>query len=232
MTMPDDASARTPSPQDNTEPKSVGPTEVEALLPWYAVGTLDGRDRRRVEEALRSDPALARQADLVHEELAETIALNETLGAPSSRAMARLMATIDAETGAPRKRSLARTAADRLTDFIASLSPRTLAVAASLATLVVALQASMLLGLFTKPPGAHGTFAMVHFVREASAAEITNFLEINHVTLVDGPMAGGFYRVQLSTEALTAEQLNGIASRMHQAPIVDEVRFTAPALER
>ena len=38
---------------------------------------------QRVEKALRQDPGLARQLDLVREEFAETIHFNETLGAPS-----------------------------------------------------------------------------------------------------------------------------------------------------
>ena len=62
------------------------PGEIETLLPWYAAGTLRRRDRQRVEEALRHDPELARHVDLVREELAETIHLNETLGAPRPHA--------------------------------------------------------------------------------------------------------------------------------------------------
>jgi anti-sigma-K factor RskA len=34
--------------------------DIEALLPWYAAGTLRRRDRQRVEEALREDAELAR----------------------------------------------------------------------------------------------------------------------------------------------------------------------------
>ena len=37
------------------------PGEIEMLLPWYAAGTLNKRDARRVEEALARDPELARQ---------------------------------------------------------------------------------------------------------------------------------------------------------------------------
>jgi len=79
--------------------ENMEPTEIETLLPWYAAGTLRRRDRQRVEDALRYDPALARHADLVREELAETISFNESLGVPSARCMDRLMAAIDAETG-------------------------------------------------------------------------------------------------------------------------------------
>jgi anti-sigma-K factor RskA len=79
--------------------------EIEALLPWYAAGTLSRRDADRVEQALASDRELARRYDLVREELAETIHLNETLGAPSARAMEKLFAAIGAEEAlAPRRR--------------------------------------------------------------------------------------------------------------------------------
>ena len=71
--------------------------EIEALLPWHAAGTLSRRDAQRVEEALARDPELARRYALVREELGETIHLNETLGAPSARALENLFAKIDAE---------------------------------------------------------------------------------------------------------------------------------------
>jgi anti-sigma factor RsiW len=79
--------------------------EIEALLPWHAAGTLSRRDADRVEQALADDPELARRYDLVRQEFAETIHLNERLGAPSARAMEKLFAAIDAEeAGAPRRR--------------------------------------------------------------------------------------------------------------------------------
>src|SRR6476660_9173943 len=56
---------------------------IEDLLPWHAAGTLSRRDTKRVEEALARDPELARRYELVREELAGTVELNETLGAPS-----------------------------------------------------------------------------------------------------------------------------------------------------
>ena len=57
----------------------------------------------RVERALAEDNELAQRYELVREDLAETIRLNEMLGAPSARAMEKLFAAIDAEeTSAPR----------------------------------------------------------------------------------------------------------------------------------
>ena len=73
------------------------PGEIEALLPWHAAGTLNARDTRRVDEALAGNPDLARQYEAIRDEYAETILLNESLGAPSSRAMQKLFAAIDAE---------------------------------------------------------------------------------------------------------------------------------------
>ena len=61
------------------------PTEIELLLPWHATGTLNARDSRNVDEALEQDPKLARQYAVVRREYAETIAFNESLGAPSAR---------------------------------------------------------------------------------------------------------------------------------------------------
>ena len=60
--------------------------EIEALLPWHAAGTLSRCDADRVEQALSDDPKLAQHYDLVRQEFAETIHLNERLGAPASSA--------------------------------------------------------------------------------------------------------------------------------------------------
>jgi hypothetical protein len=85
--------------------KEPGRREIEKLLPWHATGTLSRRDADRVEQALAGNRELARRYDLVRQELAETIHLNETLGAPSPRAIEKLFAAIDAEVAdAPRPR--------------------------------------------------------------------------------------------------------------------------------
>src|SRR5262245_21694364 len=88
------------------------------------------------------DPELARRYALVREELGETIHLNETLGAPSARAMENLFARIDAE---PTHRQAAPlNLGTRISEFFASLSPRTVAWSASAAALAILLQAGFL----------------------------------------------------------------------------------------
>jgi hypothetical protein len=94
---------------------------------------------RRIDEALARDSELARRYALVREELAETILLNETLGAPSARAMETLFAKIDAEPARSGTSSINLGA--RLAGWLAGPTPRTLAWAGSSAALAILLQA-------------------------------------------------------------------------------------------
>ena len=134
------------------------PEDVELLLPWHAAGTLSRRDAARVEQALANDNELAARYELVREELGEAIRLNETLGAPSSRAMQQLFAKIDAEPARAPKSSFNLGA--WLTEFVASFRPRTLAYAASAAALAIVLQAGILTGVFVKDGGVGFTTAL------------------------------------------------------------------------
>ena len=118
------------------------PSEVEMLLPFHAAGTLNIRDARRVDEALASDPQLARQYAVIREEYAETIRLNESLGAPSARAMQKLFAAIDGEP--VRKPSVSSSISARVSEFFASLSPRTLAWSSSVGAVALLLQAGVI----------------------------------------------------------------------------------------
>ena len=118
----------------NTISKEPERQELEALLPWHATGTLNRRDSDRIEQALAGDRELARRYDLVREELAETIHLNETLGAPSARAMEKLFAAIDAEEARSPRRRRSFDLAQRVSELLSGISPRTLAWSASFAS--------------------------------------------------------------------------------------------------
>ena len=179
-----------------------------------------------MDEALANDRDLARRFDLVREELAETIHLNETLGAPSARAMEKLFAAIDAEAGPARKTSFSQILAARVSDFMAGFSPRTLAWSASAAALAIMLQAAIITGMFVKEKSAShqlashgisqplsGSFALVRFAPQASMADITKFLETHKVSLVDGPKAG-FYRIQVGPADLPRAEIARIVKQM------------------
>ncbi|HEX4408627.1 MAG TPA: hypothetical protein VH206_07640 [Xanthobacteraceae bacterium] len=227
--------------------------EAVLLMPWYAVGTLNDGDRRRVETVLKQYPSLADQVDLTREELDETIHLNESLGAPSSRVADRLMAAIDAEPRAARFK-VSSAAANWFTSFFAGLSPRTLAAGASIAVLVIAVQGAMLADEFVKPsqsaptattppaasgqisgqvsgtvPGPvyrgleSGSFVRLRFARDANAGAITAFLQSYRAAVVDGPSSNGLYRVQVAPAKLSRADVGDIVERMRQDHTVDFV---------
>jgi hypothetical protein len=209
--------------------------ELEALLPWYAAGTLSRRDADRVEQALAGDRELARQYDLVREELVETIHLNETLGAPSARAMERLFAAIDAEEArAPRYRRWFDLGS-RISEFLSSLTPRTLARSAMAAALAILVQAAVIASVVVKEQGSpsgpelasapnEGSYVLVRFAPQATANDITNFLGAYKAKVVDGPLNMGtpLYVIRLSETKLPKEEVGKIIRQMRsESKIVD-----------
>ena len=207
-------------------------SEIENLLPWHAAGTLSPRDTQRVEAALASDPELARRYDLVREELAQTIHLNETLGAPSPRAMQTLFARIDAEPA--RRAAVSVNAGARIRDFFATLSPRTLAWSASAAALAILLQAGLIAGFMLKDRNAGGyetasaptnvgdkaDYVLIRFRPQVTAADITAFLETNKLSIAGGPAAGGLYRVQIAAGKLPKADRARIVKTLQEDKVV------------
>jgi hypothetical protein len=204
--------------------------DIEELLPWHAAGTLSLREAQSVEAALASDPELARRYELVREELAQTVALNESLGAPSVRAMDALFAKIDAEPA--RHPAMSFDLGGRLRTFFASLSPRTLAYAGTAAALAIMLQAAVIGGFVIKdqsaggyqtasaPSATDGTYAVIQFKPQASAADITNFLETNKLSIADGPSAGGLYRVRIAAKKLPKADVTRTIKTLQIDPVV------------
>jgi hypothetical protein len=216
------------------------PGDIELLLPWHAAGTLNQRDKRRVEAALANDPDLARRYELVREEFGETIHLNETLGAPSARAVDALFAKIDSEPSRAPAASMKLGA--RVREFFATLSPRTLAWSASAAVLAILLQAGLIAGIVFKEQGApsagsyqtasmplankvEGAYALIRFQPQASAADISKFLETNKLSIADGPTPGGLYRVRVSSSKVSSTDLAGIVKNLQDNSVVG---FIAP----
>jgi anti-sigma factor RsiW len=212
------------------------PSEIEMLLPWHAAGTLDARDARRVDEALARDPVLARQYAAIREEYAETIDLNESLGAPSARAMQKLFTAIDAEPA--RKPSQSLNISGRIVGFFASLSPRTLAWSSSLGALALLLQAGVIGSVLVKnQPTSFQTAslsmdqpitrslgpeapprALVRFAPDARVADITALLDNYQATIID--TRGGMFRLQFGNKAMPKDQIAGLMSRLQGEKII------------
>jgi anti-sigma factor RsiW len=213
------------------------PSEIEMLLPWHAAGTLNARDAKHVEEALARDPELARQYAVIREEYAETIGLNESLGAPSARAMTKLFAAIDGEPA--RKPLMSRNIASRISGFFARLSPRTLAWSASLGALLVLLQAGVIGAVLvknqqqttfqtaslsmdepvTRSLGPEAPRALVRFAPDARVADITALLDTYQASIVDA--RGGMFRLQFGTRAMSKDDIAALMNRLKGEKIVN-----------
>jgi anti-sigma factor RsiW len=214
------------------------PSEIEMLLPWHAAGTLNARDARRVDDALARDPELARQYAVIQEEYAETIHLNESLGAPSARAMQTLFAAIDGEPARNPSASLNLSA--RISEFFAKLSPRTLAWSASLGALALLLQAGVIGVVLVKNQNAifqtaslsmnepvtrdleaaAPPRALVRFAPEARVADVTALLDNYQASIVDGAK-GGMFRLQFGNKPMTKDEIASLMSRLQSEKIVN-----------
>jgi len=214
------------------------PSEVELLLPWYAAGRLNARDARRVEEELARDPALARQYGVIREEYAETIALNESLGAPSGNAMQKLFAAIDAEP--ERRRPVTAGWPARISGFFSDLSPRTLAWSAALGAIVVVAQAAVIGTVLLKNPAGHFQTAslsmnepvvrslggaappraLVRFAPDARVGDITALLDKYQASII-GNASGGMFRLQFGDQAMSKDDLTGLINKLSGEKIVN-----------
>ena len=208
------------------------PTEIEALLPFHAAGTLNLRDARRVDEALANNPDLARQYAVIQDEYAETILLNESLGAPSARAMQKLFAAIDAE---PARANASFNPLMRIAGFFSSLSPRTLAYAGVAGAVLVLLQAGVIGTVLVKDravgnfqtaafpaQSVAGTFGLVRFAPDAKADDIAQLLNNYSASIVSGPKSGMF-RVRFGDKALSKDDAAKLMTRLQGEKIISLV---------
>jgi anti-sigma-K factor RskA len=206
---------------------------IEALLPWYAAGTLDPREAKRVEEALARRPDLRASLEIVREDRDETIALNQALGAPAPAVWTRVLAVAQAEA---RKPSL-KTRLAALVGLGAESHPRRLAWAGAAAAIVIALQAATILSLLpaAKGPGyrtasqasatPEGASVLVTFAPDARLDQVGLWLQQHHASIVDGPR-GGLYRVRVGDKSLTKDQIAALAAELAASPLV---RMVLPA---
>jgi len=206
--------------------------EIEALLPWHAAGTLSRRDRERVERAIASDSELARRLTLVREELQETIHLNESLGVPSSRAMEKLFAAIEAE-GAPAPARRSFDLVGRVSEFLSGFAPRTIAYAAAAATVAFFLQSAMLTAALMKDrsdtpttelAAAHtssNAHAVIRFAPQATSSAIISFLNAHGAEVVDGPGRNGSFNIRFTAESSPAEIVKNVQRMQSETMVVE-----------
>ncbi len=275
-----------------SRPRDPGePDAIDLLLPWHAVERLSPEDASQVEAALAREPARARHLAAVREERAETVALNQDLGAPSRAARDALFARIATEGrkaspralsdgvdagssgqsaarqgpgGASRPDAVGRSATGGparqrgnwlgawlgswLGARLAGLAPSTLAWSGAAAAAIIALQAGLLAGAYRaqapagfetasgpeSTPAQGGPTVLVAFAPAATAARIDALLRDTRAVIVDGPRAGGLYRLRLTEAAGGGDRRTGRAAegRDGRGPVSDPGKPRLGAVSR
>ena len=202
--------------------------DIEALLPWYAAGALDESEIAEVEAALATRPELRASLALVKQDRDETISRNESLGAPHHDVWSRVTAVVEAEARKPPL--LARFAALIGAGPLPQL--RRLVWAGAAATVVIVVQAVAILSLLSSPQGpgasyqsataraAEGASVLVAFAPETRLDQFQAFLKEHKATIVEGPRAGGIYRLNVGDHKLSKDEMTALVAALSAAPIV------------
>ncbi len=215
------------------------PSEHDAiaeLAPFYVVGALSAAETARFEAALARDPELARNVAAARAERDQVLGLSESLPAPTARALNILLERIRNEAE-PKPSLWSRL--DLGAALAEMFSPRALGWAAAAACLLVSVEAGVLtLQSAQKPASTYatasrneasaqgGAFALVAFTPAASAGAITKLLAGAGAQIVEGPRAGGFYRIRLGGPDVAPAEAQRRLDLLRQASAL--VRFAEP----
>lgn len=214
--------------------------EIEMLLPWYATGKLDRTDHAKVEAYLAAHPQVARQLDLVRAERDETVAANEALGFPSVGATERLMAALPAARPGWAAMRAIRGGLRQVGDLFVVPTGNTVRWAAVAAAVLIAVQTVAIAMLMSErgsryetasgaKTGGDGIAVLVTFADDAKAAAIAELLTELDGRIVDGPKAGGVYKIRLRTEDRSQAAREALVRRL--AGRQDVVRAVLPSRE-
>lgn len=225
------------SPDDPFDPNS-----VEALLPWYAAGTLSADEKKIVDEALARDPALRTLLILIEEERDEVIHASEQIAAPSHSIADKMFSAIAEEASAVGGQRALKPDSSWLTRFgrwLAGFSPAGLGLAGAAALAVIGVQAGVFALLtvdrstdstYQTASGQHGDagggFILAAFQPTATLDAVTRLLDEHGVRIIEGPLPGGIFRLRVLTSS--PDEVARITAALQGDPIV---KFTAPAPE-
>lgn len=189
---------------------------TDKLLPWLSTGRLTETERRLLADSDKVDAVSEARADhlrqIRNEADAET-ALAEAYGAPSFAVFERIEQSIAAE---PHRAPTAGTGTwlRRISD--AALAPR-YRLSAALAMVLLAVQIGLVAGVLfsgggstyetASGPGAaaQGPGFIVSFRPDTTLEQITRLLSNIGAASIDGPKAGGLYRINAGPRGLTAD---------------------------
>lgn len=188
--------------------------EIEMLVPFYVTGRISIEDARRVDAYLKRNPDFAEHIELVRDERAATVSVNEALGFPSARSADRIFEAIAAEKppAMARARAHSRSIMAAVRELFTAPTPGAVRYAAMAAAVVVLLQAAVVGTMLTRPdaPGGYqtasgpqdtttaGTVALIAFQDGATLTDMSRVLSAAGAIIIDGPLKGGLYKIRLA----------------------------------
>ncbi len=217
--------------------------EFSALLPWYASGKISAADKARVEDYVHRHPEAAFELELAREEADAVFTANQQV-MPKRMSFDTLQAQVG-KTASARMGSFKTGFLDRIGTLIAGLTPRQLALAGMAAALALLLQTATIGALINAVPGpggggyetasgpsdasAKGTYALVSFQAAAPAGTVSAFLAESGYSLVEGPKAGGIYRLRLGPAVLTDAARDAVIEKLKARTDLISFASAAPA---
>ena len=217
------------------------PGRIEALLPWYANGTLSAEEAAEVEAALAADPLLRAHLARIDDERIAAIESAEALPLPSSRIADRLFVEIGktAPSGRP---SLLSRLFGAFGEQIAALSPSQLGLSAAAAALVLLVLGGALGGVVAKREltegyqtasgdtvvNPTGAYLLIAFQPAATAAEIEQIVGSVGGSIVDGPRAGGLFKLRIGEATMNDADRKAATDRLAAAKDIVKLVIAAP----
>ena len=212
--------------------------EIAALLPWYVCGKISSEDRAKVEAYAGRHPEVRAHIALARDEADVVFASNQEIVAPRA-ALDKLKASL-ASSPSARLAGAKASFLDRIGTFLGGLTPRQLAYAGLAAALALVVQMASIGALLSGQTGGgyttasgtkacvdKGSFALIALQPAAPAGTLSAFLADNKFKIVEGPMAGGIYKVCVSGEVLTKDGLDAALAKIKAR--ADLVSFVSAA---
>ena len=206
--------------------------EFSLLLPWYAAGTLDEKLMGEINSALERDPALRHQLELVLQDQGMSNELTSEIVVPESM-VARFDVALNQQIENEIRISDKSQNAPQggwLTNLIAGLlPPQRLAYAAIAAVLLIVVQSGTILGLLQTASNQpteyqtassnipadssdNGFVVLVRFSDGASMEDIYTYLKANELSIIQGPISGGMFRIAMSLNKARDEAISDVGA--------------------
>jgi len=201
------------TPHEALAPDATCHPEVWALLPWGVNGTLEGHERRAVEERLATCPSCRAELARCHVVAAALLAAPARTWSPSPADVSRILTRVSAaDESEPRLTAWLGRRRDQIRRVLASLTPTPpiLRWAFAVQGALVVLLVSLVVWQATTPAPAYRTLAKsgdhageaglkihVAFAEDMTERELRALLTSVGGTVVGGPSALGIYTVRV-----------------------------------